>query len=348
MTAKFILHVGAPKTGTSYLERIIWSGQDRLLKDGIWMPGSTRRAHDALMGDVRGGIWHDPQHPWTWERLVASIHERDDVVLVSKEMFSGAPRPRIERAMAGLRDVEVHLVVTCRALSAALPSAWQQGVKANFKIAFGDWLEEIRSGRRPGFWRHHDPVSILDRWGAGIPRERLHVVTMPPSSADPTLLWKRFASVLGVDPGDYETPEKPANESLGAVEAEFLRRVVVELDDEFPMRWPWMQQVHQPLVRDVLLESPIVAAATRRKFGVPAAYQDWVIERSQELVDSLAGYGCSVVGDLADLEPRLDRHALSPDDVTDEELAAFGMKVAAQLLRNRAADKAAATAASGQ
>lgn len=340
MTAdKVLIHLGAPKTGTSYLEKVIWGNRARLLEDGIWMPGTSRWDHDALMGDVRGkGIWHTPSHPWTWARMAAEARQRDDSVLVSKEMLSGIPKPQVEKAMALLDGLEVHLIVTCRALSSSLPSNWQQTVKANGKLRFSEWLAEVRGGQRESFWRYHDPVRVLRRWGGDLPADRLHVISMPPTSADPTLLWRRFASAIGVDPARYQTPDRPANESLGAAQAELLRLVNVALADDLPLREPYRYGVHRPLIQEVLLE-----ATEKRKFGVPAEHHAWVQERSQRMIEDLKALPCTFIGDYDDLLPRLDPDAIVPDSLAPGDLLAEAVGALAGLLRNRAA--AAETAA---
>lgn len=332
-----ILHVGAPKTGTSYLELILWSQQDRLAEDGIWMPGSRRGDHDALMGDVRGGVWRSPDNPWTWARFAAAARERDDVVLVSKEMLSGATAAQVGRALAALEGLDLHVVVGCRALSSSLPSAWQQLVKAHAGIRYADWLRHVRADPDHGFFRHHDPVSIVRRWAPDLPADRVHVITMPPDATDPTVLWSRFAAAIGVDPTRYATPERPANESLGAVEAEFLRRVNVELGDRLPLRRRYHEGVQRPLIGPVLLDPP-----DKRRFGVPAGYTAWLTERSDQMIADLAAHPCTLVGDLDDLRHRLGATAGGPDEVTDEEIARLAVTATTALLLDRMADRTAA------
>lgn len=337
---KVILHVGAPKTGTSYIEQIIWGQQERLLEqDGIWLPGSSRLDHDALMGDVRGGVWRAPDNPWTWDRVARAARERTDVVMVSKEMLSGATADQVAAARAAFGDLEVHVVVGCRALSSALPSAWQQLVKARDTRPYGAWLDALREDPDHGFYRHHDPLSIMRRWGAGLPAEQVHVVTVPRSASDPALLWRRFASAIGVDPDAYETPERPANESLGAVEAEYLRRVNVALGKRLPLRAPYHRNVHRPLTGPILVTAP-----DKRRFGVPERHAEWLAARSQQMIDELAAYPCTLVGDLDDLLPRLDPTAGSPDEVTDAEIAAVAVRASAELLANRGEERSAAAA----
>jgi len=331
MAARVLIHVGAPKTGTSYLESIIWGQRARLEADGIWMPGRGRAAHDALMGEVRGGVWRHANPAWTWQKVADEARRRDDVVLVSKEMLSGATAEEATIATGPLRDEEVHIIVTARQLAASLPSSWQQAVKARMRVPFGQWLAAVRRNPGHGFWRHQDPISIAQRWAPGFPPERVHVITMPPDSSDPTALWRRFASVIGVDPDSYEAPEKPRNESLGAVEIELLRRVNVGLGDALPMRDPYLDNVRAHLTRPVLLRRP-----DKVKFGVGAEYADWLVERADQTIRELGDYGCQIIGDLEDLRPRHELGLPSPDEVSEADIAALAVEALAKVLINAA------------
>lgn len=333
MARRVILHVGAPKTGTSYLETILWSQREQLEADGVWMPGRGKNAHDALMGEVRGGVWRHTDPRWTWAKVGEAARSRNDTVLVSKEMLSGASLEETRTALDPLAGEEIHVVVTARQLAGSLPSAWQQSVKARMKLPFGEWLAALKDDEGHGFWRHHDPVSILSRWAPDLPAERVHVITMPVGS-DPVELWRRFAGVLGVDPAAYRTPERPPNESLGAVEIEMLRRVNAGLGADLPMRAPYLTNVRDAFTRPVLLDR----AGPRRKFGVSGEYAEWLAERAARTVRELGERPCTIHGDLADLTPRLDPSLPSPDDVTDEEIAELATAALAQLLVLRARD----------
>lgn len=297
MAPTIYLHVGAPKSGTTYIEATLWRQRSKLLADGVWMPGHSPRAHDALMGDVRGGIWKRPDAKWTWDRFAAEARERDGSVLVSKEMLAPATAEQAAHAVERLDGAEVHVVVTCRDLGGTLPSWWQQGVKAGSKIPFTSWLEGVRAHEEHGFWQHCDPVSILRRWAPGFPAGRVHVVTMPARGGEPELLWQRFASVIGVDPAKYRTPRKMQNQSLGAVEVELLRRLNITLGDDLPVREPYLSTVHPWLINPLLLEEKAEPA----RFGLPDDFLPWVRERAQRSIEELRGYPCQLVGDLGDL-----------------------------------------------
>jgi len=326
-SARVILHVGAPKTGTTYVQQILWGQREQLLRDRIWLPGRTARAHDALMGRVRGGVWLRPDSPWTWERLARRAAGRPETALVSNEHLAGATPRQIAPAMAALDGADVRVVIGCRALSSSLPSTWQQLMKSRSTVRFGDWLDTVTSDPGHGFFRHQDPVSIARRWAAELPAASVHVVTMPASSSDPLLLWRRFAAAIGVDPAGYAAPAGVSNESIGAVEAEFLRRVNAGLGDRLPLLEPYRLGVRRTLVRTILQST-----GPRRRFGVPARHAAWVEDRSARMIEELGNHPCTVHGDLEDLAPRLDPNAASPDDVTDAEVAELGVRLMADLL----------------
>ena len=45
MARRVFLHVGLPKTGTTYLQSIAWAGKDALRRQGVLLPGFGPRQH---------------------------------------------------------------------------------------------------------------------------------------------------------------------------------------------------------------------------------------------------------------------------------------------------------------
>ena len=45
MAERVYLHIGLPKTATTYLQRILWAHEDQMRGEGLLLPGSTRREH---------------------------------------------------------------------------------------------------------------------------------------------------------------------------------------------------------------------------------------------------------------------------------------------------------------
>ena len=42
---RVFLHVGLPKTGTTYLQQVVWANRDRLRSAGLFLPGFGHREH---------------------------------------------------------------------------------------------------------------------------------------------------------------------------------------------------------------------------------------------------------------------------------------------------------------
>jgi hypothetical protein len=284
------------------------------------------------MGDVRGGRWRHADTSWTWERLATEAKERDDVVLVTKETFAAATADEAAKALARLEPEEVHVVVTIRDLARTLPSWWQQGVKAGSQHPFESWLEGVRAHPDAhSFWLYHDPISIMRRWAPEFPADRVHVVTVPKPSSEPVVLWERFASVIGVDPTDYAIPARPLNRSLGAVEAELLRRVNVAVGDSLPLREPYLSTVLPWFTVPALLKG----STTSARFDVPPEYDEWLCDRALRTIAELREYPCEVVGDLDDLLPAASTGRTTPGNVAEGDIADRAVEAIARTLVHR-------------
>lgn len=335
MAQRVFLHVGAPKTGTTYLQQILWNNRSALRDAGILLPGS-RTAHYQAMGDLRRGLWHNPAGTWTWDRMAGTARDWPGTVIISEEMLGAATAEEAASAIERLAPAEVHVVVAGRDLLRTVPSSWQQAVRARGIGRFGAYVSALRSGSYPQFWAHQTPLPILQRWGAGLPAEQRHLVTVPPPGSHPELLWARFAEVAGIPDGlcQVEIQDGNANTSLGAKETELLRRVNVALGDAYPLRAPYVEVVHRHLV------SPVLMRRSRgERFGVPAEHAEWFDAAGHRMVDELKAYPCHVVGDLDDLLPAAlpvsrSPDARSPDDVTDAELAETAVETIVGMLRH--------------
>src|SRR5689334_958549 len=112
------LHVGSPKTGTTFLQDVLWTQRRTAREQGLLLPG--RRFHDHFLAtlDVRG-LADQPGYPaeakGTWARLVEQSLAWDGTVLISHELFAGATAEQASAAVASLSPrADVHVVVTAR------------------------------------------------------------------------------------------------------------------------------------------------------------------------------------------------------------------------------------------
>lgn len=332
MARRVYFHIGAPKTGTTFLQAVMWGNRDVLREQGVLFPGDWWLDRVWATNIVRetGRAPHERART-SWDRIVAQVQDFDGTVVISHEFFAAADREQAARAIRALEPAEVHVVYTARDYVRQVPALWQEQLKFRLTTPLAEYEPEpLDAGPRSHFgWRTLDVVDVLRRWGAELPPERVHVVTVPPSGSPPGLLWERFATLCGVDPLSCDTDLGRSNQSLGAVEAELLRRVNPRISDEIqgPREVPtW--------VRDYLGHAVLVPHGGSR-FGLPAARVTDLRERSRAAARDLAAAGYDVVGDLEELVPAEEQPpSRVPEDATDAELLDVALDTIAVMLKN--------------
>jgi hypothetical protein len=324
------LHIGAPKTGTTYLQNVLLDNRAALRRDGLLYPGRAERSHFWASLDLRGVAFQGHVEPGmrdAWPRLVREIRKFSGSAIISHEMLAGASVPQIERAVSDLSFADVHVIWTGRDLARQLPAAWQERLKNRGTIRFARFLAVVRAGpNRKGrrlFWPVHDAPAVLARWARAVPAERIHVVTVPPPGSDPRLLWQRFASVISVDPDAYDADSARGNASLSAAEAAVLRelnRVLRGAD----IAWPaYRSAVKHGLTRDLGENSADRGAGIE----LPADVYEWAVEWSEHAVQRLRAAGYSISGDLSDLIPATRPVGSDPDRVPAGERARAAVRM---------------------
>jgi hypothetical protein len=306
---KIFLYVGEPKTGTTFLQQVMWRNRSELAARGVVLPGHHPQDHFRASQDLRGiaKLASDPAGSWTgeWDILAHQARQAPKIAVISHELFAAADEEQAGRAVRSLWPAEVHVVLTVRDIATLLPAEWQETVKHRNARGWEDWLgdvidrESVDAGRRRWwFWRVHDTTAILGIWSRHLPPEHVHVIITPPRGSAGGLLWQRFASLLGIDPGSVDLTRARPNSSLGLPEIEFLRRLNQALPDEVP-DWFYMWNVKEAVAHQAL--------ATRPREGrliLPAGRDTWAKDRAEELIAALGASGYDLVGDLDELRPR--------------------------------------------
>jgi len=331
-------HIGAPKTGTTFLQRILFQNRLALCNAGVLYPGDTFGAHVQAAFDLREAGFrghHDPTVPGAWNGFVEEARAWGGPVIFSQELFSPATPNQVDRAIADLSFADVHLIYTARELTRQIPAAWQEDVKNRFAIGFPDFVAALRDPERDSsglgrmFWRMQDANEVLSRWSRNIPSDRVHVVTVPQTGGDPDLLWQRFAGVVGVDPDAYDIRDAFQNTSLGAAEATVIQRVNRALADE--VGWP----LYSEMIKHYLAQDVFVRRGASSRIQLPADEVEWFVQRGTALVGGLRASGYHVVGSLDDLLPPTDvaAHEAFVEPRAEEQLEVAVEAIAALLLR---------------
>jgi hypothetical protein len=322
MSRRVYLHIGAPKTGTTYLQDRLTLNAANLADHGVHFPSRSplvspglfhfRAALDLLDQDWGG----EPGHAvGNWDALVKRIRRKSGTVVVSHEILAPARAEQVARAMADLGDSEVHVVYSARDLGRAVPAAWQESIKQGRKWSYRGFLRRTRRGQ-PWFFRAFDLPTVLATWGTELPPERIHVVTVPrrpdPAPVEPGAaistaepvgatpgdpLWLRFCEACGIDPAWAPRDSDRTNQSLGVAEAQLIRQLNRRLD-----RATRRESSYDALIREMLAQDELVGR-TSAPVRLPPGHYDWAEQVAERWIDYLQQSGVDVVGDYDDLRP---------------------------------------------
>lgn len=332
MTERVYVHVGAPKSGTTYLQKVLDTNRRTLAEAGVLVVGEEHvdLVHAGMVVREDPRLAKLPPHAQqAWSRLVAQIRDwSGPTAILSYELLGGASTEQVRRALADLDGLEVHVVVSARDFAKAVPSAWQEKLKFAFTQRLEDWKPrpEEAGPRAEWGWRTMDPAGVAARWGADLPAERVHVVTGPRSGARRDELWRRFATACGLqDVPGLRTDVPRANESLGLVAAELLRRVNEQVGH------PITGNREQALwIRDTLAHG-VLAGLDREPIGLTDEQLADARERSAESIETLRGSGYDIQGDVEDLRAG-EVTGRTPGQATDAELLDVAVRAIVQLL----------------
>ena len=342
--ASVYLHIGEPKTGTTFVQQVMWRNRAALAAQGVVLPGHHPQDHFRASQDLRGieKLPSDPAGSWAgeWDILAHEARHAPRAAVISHELFSAADAPQAEHAVRSLQPAEVHITATVRDMASLLPAEWQETVKHRSTRGWQDWLgdvidrESVSADRRQWwFWRVHDTLAILDIWSRYVPAERIHVITTPPPGSGPGVLWQRFAGLIGVDPDRADLSVARANTSLGLPETEFLRRLNQALPADVP-DWFYMWTVKEGIAHRALAQRP-----REGRLVLPADRDAWAKEQAETLIAGLAGAGYDVLGDPGELRPRPPAATAGPGDQPgaqpDSQLLDAAVSAAAALVVNQ-------------
>ena len=347
MAQRVYLHVGTPKSGTTYLQDTLWEHRRTLRSRGLLYPGRRPFDHNRASIDVRQGrhLAGLPERG-AWARFCRQAADFDGTVVLSNEWYVEATGEQARAAVDQLGGDRVEVVVTTRGLVRLVPAAWQESLK----IGRGHSLEEfVTRLDDPGVrwnWEVLDPARVARRWADVVGAGRVHVVTMPERSTVEGQLWQRFAQTVGLADRDLELPTRRANESLSVQAARLLQEVGPALraevdshDSSWRGRARWLRNV---VVRDVL------TSVAGDPIGLGSELRHRLLERSAASVADLRELGCRVTGDLGELVEGTERDgSRNPGTVSPDELLDAATQLAVGLLRHRieaAGEPAAETA----
>ncbi len=329
MTRRVYLHVGTPKTGTSYFQDVLFRNKEVLAEAGILYPADRFDAHFLAALDLMRLPWGglEAEAIGAWDRLAEQVRAHPDTAIISHEILATASRSQIGRALEslghgaeGTAAAEVHVVLSVRDLVRQVPAEWQENVKHRSAISYARFLEEIRDPERSTrianwFWGVQEIPAILDRWAHDLPPEQIHLVTVPPSGGAPEVLWKRFSKAFDLDGLDLDLATERANPSLGAPETALIRRINRAANTRLA------PADYRPLVRELLAHQTLSRRTDSPRLGLPPETRAWVSELEEVWVEEIEARGYDVVGDVRELVGATTVPWVDPDEPDESAVA---------------------------
>ena len=181
MSRRVLLHVGTPKTGTSYLQDVLYRNRRTLAAADILYPADRFDAHFLAALDLMRLPWGglEAEAVGAWDRLAERVRRHRGTAIISHEILATASRAQAGKALESLghgAGTEVHLVLSVRDLVRQIPAEWQENVKHRSGVSYGSFLDKIQDPQRESriatwFWGVQELPDILNRWGHDLPPE---------------------------------------------------------------------------------------------------------------------------------------------------------------------------------
>jgi hypothetical protein len=333
---RVVLHVGAPKSGTTFLQRALWKNRSALADAGYLLPGANAREMFLAAIEVR-----ETHETWgfqraelagTWQRLAREARGSARTTIMSHELLAAATDDQIAAALEELGGTDVHVVFTARDLGRQVVSEWQERIKNGSDSTFDEFERRITKRIRDRdfgslFWRYQDLPGVLERWAGHLPPGNVHIVVAPPPGADPSELWRRFGDAVGFDADalDPSSPAGAANQTLGVVSISILRQVNEALQGRI------VQPTYARVVKRYLGQDLLTRHSSPRPV-CPPDLQAALRQLSEEWTEQIGERGYAVHGDLAELLPTPAVSPAPPDDVDLRDQATVSAAVIADLL----------------
>ena len=181
-----IWHIGPSDPGTAFLAEGLRQQRDELAALGIGVPQESATSP-----------WHEIEDA-IWRHKGLSLLSTPDAARFDKD--------GIALRLAGLRDVELRLVVLVRDLPTQVYAGWQDAVQHGSTTSLEKYAARVLDPERSHwqaeeFWAGRDLAAFLPRWTRAIHADRVHVVAAP-AQADG--IWDAFLAHAGV--GDLARP----------------------------------------------------------------------------------------------------------------------------------------------
>ena len=175
MSRAVYLHIGAPKTGTTYVQDRLELNARSLARHDVHLPTrplvSPGLFHFRAALDLLGQDWGGPpgHAEGGWDAMVRRARRSQGSVIISHEILATATAGQVAQALDDLADREVHVVYSARDLGPAAAGGLAGEHQAGPHLVLPALPEPDRARGRPGSSR---PSTCRACWARGARRCR--------------------------------------------------------------------------------------------------------------------------------------------------------------------------------
>lgn len=220
--ARVFLHIGAHKTGTTYLQNLFHLNRQRLERAGVFYPDiGPNTAHHALarawidLPDIPDTFYGTAGVDGLWDQLIEQYAGAEGTLLLSAENFSRA-RPQVinwadlARRLAPFE--EVRIVYTMRTQVELVQALWLQLAKTSRVIDLGNCVRTALQERRVvGVGVDH--YAVYGTLRRSFAAEQVHLLDYEQIRRGPGGVGQAFLDLLGCDLRADDLEQPPQDEA---------------------------------------------------------------------------------------------------------------------------------------
>lgn len=238
MTRILHLHIGHPKTATSFLQNKLHLNEDWLSSRGVHIPSNFQslsfhnfrdvsirglvhagNASYLYLAHCRPAALNQLDIPAYW-KAVFEPADGKDIILSSELLFYAPPRVFASiRTHCAAQGYETHLVTYLERQDRAVVKGYMQAIRNHGH--FGSVADYLDFGRRRKYFRYK---TVLDGIVASLRPREVHVRTFDPSFLCDKDIWSDLSSLGLSQLRDAPTnPANAVNQGLNIVAIELIR-----------------------------------------------------------------------------------------------------------------------------
>jgi hypothetical protein len=291
---EFIIHVGPPKTGSKYLQSLLFFNRRHLLEAGIcypdiWWNESHHIFHFAPVVLLQNNRASELEP--AFETLRSSGHSR---IVLSCEGFGGVSTDQLKQLKVLMGDNNIKIVYYFRRWSDRIPSDWQQEIKMGQYVSMPEFILKMVEDPL------HRPIInyalTLDRFASVFGRENLNIVSYSNLADHGVDIFDHFCQDILQIPIRFplEGARIDRNISPGPQESEILRALNY-LDFSQTGQKSIKMRIKFLLLRKSGLEIPELLRSAMEAELVPAPIHDGAAP-FRPVYAALESYGDRLVG----------------------------------------------------